>query len=376
MTGAVTNFRPTYAEIDLDAIRDNVAALRSFVADGVESLAVVKANAYGHGDVEVARASLDAGATRLGVALVEEGVRLREAGIDAPIVLLIQPPNEAAKEIVAQELTASVSTLSAAEALSDAATLAGRTVAVHACVDTGMHREGAPQTEGVAFVKNVARLPGLELEGLWSHFAMGELDEHPFTVRQIERFADLCELVSREGIDVPTKHLTSSASIVLYPDAHFDLVRMGIMLYGLYPAPSLRERCVLEPAMRLVSAVGLVRRVPAGEGVSYGHTFAPERETTIVTVPIGYADGVARSLSNEGDVLIGGRRRRIAGRVTMDTIMADCRDDDVAPGDEVVLIGSQGADEITATEIAEKIGTINYEVVCSVGPRVPRRYIP
>lgn len=371
----MTTYRPTAAEVDLRAIRSNVDALGSFLAPGVERLAVVKANAYGHGDVEVARAALDAGATRLGVALVEEGVRLREAGIDAPVVLLVEPTPDAAKEVVAQELTPSVSTLAAAQALSEAATAAGRTLRIHACVDTGMHREGAPLDDGVRFVSDVARLDSIEVEGLWSHFAMGELDEHPTTVRQIERFTELCEAVARAGIDVPVRHLTSSASIVLYPDAHFDLVRMGIMLYGLYPAPSLAERVELRPAMRLSSAVGLVRRVPAGEGISYGHTFAPERETTIVTIPIGYGDGFARLLSNQGEVLIGGKRRSIAGRVTMDTIMADCGDDDVSAGDEVVLIGSQGSDEITATEIADRIGTVNYEVVCSIGPRVPRRYV-
>jgi alanine racemase len=370
----MTVYRPTVADIDLTAVRANVAALGSFLAPGVERLAVVKANAYGHGDVEIARAALDAGATRLGVALVEEGVRLREAGIDAPIVLLIEPTPDAAKEIVAQELTPSVSTLAAAQSLSEAAAAAGKPLKVHACVDTGMHREGAPLDEGVRFVSDVARLEGLEVEGLWSHFAMGELDEHPTTVGQIERFAELCDAVAEAGIDVPLRHLTSSASIVLYPDAHFDLVRIGIMLYGLYPAPSLAERIELRPAMRLSSAVGLVRRVPKGEGISYGHTFAPERDTTIVTIPIGYGDGFARLLSNQGEVLIGGHRRPIAGRVTMDTIMADCGDDDVSAGDEVVLIGAQGSEEITATEIAEKTGTINYEVVCSVGPRVPRRY--
>ena len=372
---SVPSFRPTVAEIDLGAIAHNVRALGSHTDAGVELLAVVKANAYGHGDVEVARAAIDAGATRLGVALVEEGVRLRDAGIEVPIVILIEPPPEAAKEIVERRLVPSVSTIAAAENLGRAATLAGATLDVHACVDTGMHREGAPLDIGVDFVEDVARVPGLAVEGLWSHFAMGELDEHPVTARQIELFADLCARVAQRGIDVPTRHLTSSATIVLYPDAHFDLVRMGVMLYGLYPAPSLAERCSLRPAMRLLSAVGLVRRVPAGEGISYGHTFAPQRDTTIVTVPIGYGDGYPRLLSNTGSVLIGGERRPIAGRVTMDTIMADVGDHHVSAGDEVVLIGSQGAEEITATEIAELAQTINYEIVCSIGPRVPRRYI-
>ena len=371
----MTQYRPTVARIDLAAIRHNVDALGSFLSPGVERLAVVKANAYGHGDVAVARASLDAGATWLGVALVEEGARLRNAGIDAPILLLVEPSREAAKEIVASLLTPSVSTFATAEALSEAASAAAGDLRVHVCVDTGMHREGAPLPDAVRFVEDVARLPGLEVEGLWSHFAMGELAEHPFTTRQIELFVELCDAVRRKGIDIPIRHLTSSAGIVLYPDAHFDLVRMGIMLYGLYPEESLRERCRLRAAMRLTSAVNLVRRVPAGEGISYGHTFAPERDTTIVTIPIGYGDGFARQLSNAGEVLIGGKRRRIAGRVTMDTIMVDCEDDDVAVGEEVVLIGTQGGDEVTATEIAERIGTINYEVVCSVGPRVPRMFV-
>ncbi|MEX2395088.1 MAG: alanine racemase, partial [Actinomycetota bacterium] len=336
--------------------------------------AVVKANAYGHGDVEVARAALDAGATWLGVALVEEGIKLREAGIDAPILLLVEATPDAADAILAHRLTPSVSTRSAVDALASAARRASTTLDVHVCVDTGMHREGAPIEQAIDLVSEVVRTDGLHVDGLWSHFAMGELDEHPFTVSQIERFADLVDHVERLGIDLRIKHLTSSAGIVLYPRSHFDLVRMGIMLYGLYPNEAIRERCVLQPAMRLTSSVGLVRRIGAGEGVSYGHTFAPERDTTIVTIPVGYGDGVARLLTNTGDVLIGGKRRRIAGRVTMDTIMADLGDDDVSTGDEVVLIGSQGDDEITATEIADRTGTINYEVVCSVGPRVPRTY--
>lgn len=372
----MTDLRPTYAEIDLGAIRDNVAELGSFLGAGVESLAVVKANAYGHGDIEVARACLEAGATRLGVALVEEGVRLREAGIDAPILILIEATPESAKVIADNELTPSVFSIDAAQVLSDAAELAGKSLNVHVCVDTGMHREGAGYTVGADFVRHVASLPSLFVEGLWSHFAMGEHEAHPFTVTQIERFSELCVAVEKLGIDVPCRHLTSSAGIVLYPDAQFDLVRMGIMLYGLYPHPALRSRCALRPAMALRSAVGTVRTVPAGEGVSYGLTYAPDRDTTIATVLIGYADGYSRLLSNQGEVIVGGRRRRVAGRVTMDQIMIDCGTDAVAPGEQAVLIGRQGTEEITADEIAEKTGTINYEVMTSVGPRVPRTYLP
>lgn len=372
----MTQYRPTYAEIDLGAIRDNVRALGTFLAPNVERLGVVKANAYGHGDVEVARACLEAGATRLGVALVEEGVRLRDAGIEAPILVLIEATPEAAKEIVARELTPSVFTAAGARAVNEAASVAGRRVPVHVCVDTGMHREGAPFSEGLTLVEYVAGLESLELEGLWSHFALGEQEAHPFTAQQIERFANLCSSVERRGIDVSVRHLTSSAGIVLYPEAHHDLVRMGIMIYGLHPHQSIASRVQLRPAMRLVSAVGITRRVPAGEGVSYGLTYAPDSDTTIATVLLGYGDGYARLLSNRAAVLIGGRRCRVAGRVTMDQIMVDCGDADVAAGDEVVLIGRQGQDEITADEIADEIGTINYEVVTAVGPRVPRRYLP
>jgi alanine racemase len=370
----VTNYRPTVAEIDLGAIRHNVTQLGSFLRPGVERLAVVKANAYGHGDVEVARACLEAGATRLGVVMVEEGIRLREAGIDAPILVLVEATPEAAKEIIVHSLTPTVFTLNAAQALNDAASVAGSRLNIHVCVDTGMHREGAPLRDGARLVADVAGLNSLDIEGLWSHFAVPEVEEHPFTLSQIERFQQLCADVEELGIEIPVRHLTSSGGIVLYPESHFDLVRMGIMIYGLYPHDALRSRCSLRPAMRLVSAVGSVRRIPAGDGVSYGLTYAPERDTTIVTVPIGYADGYSRSLSNQGDVLIDGRRRPIAGRVTMDQITVDCGDDDVEVGAEVVLIGSQGDDEITADEIAAKTGTINYEVVCAVGPRVPRTY--
>jgi alanine racemase len=373
---AVERFRPTVAEIDLGAIRHNIETLGSFLAPDVERLAVVKANAYGHGVTEVARAAIDAGATRLGVALVEEGIALRNAGFDVPIVMLVEPPLDAASAVVEHRITPSISTKATAHALSEAASLAGTTLPVHVCVDTGMHREGFVYERGVDCVREVASLPGLEVEGLWSHFALGEQAEHPFTARQIELFAELADDVAKAGIDVPVRHLTSSAGIVLYPDSHFDLVRMGLMLYGLYPDDALVRRCELRPALRLTSAVSLTRRLAAGEGISYGLTWAPDRDVTIANIPIGYGDGFARMLSSRGDVLIGGTRRRIAGRVTMDTTMAVCDDDDVAVGDEVVLIGTQGTETITATEIAQKINTINYEVACSIGPRVPRRFVP
>lgn len=369
----MTIWRPTVAEVDLDAIRENCKALLGHTRGATKGLAVVKANGYGHGDVAVARASLEAGATWLGVALVEEGARLREAGVDAPILLLVEATPEAAKEIVFRELTPSVFTRAGAAALADAASAAGKTIGVHVCVDTGMHREGAPDDEAVELALYTDRLPNLEVEGLWSHLAVADERGHPFTDRQIERFAEVCGRIERSGLEVPLRHLANSAATIAHPDAHHDMVRMGIALYGLYPEPWMREACSLSPAMRLVSQVGAVRRVRAGEGISYGLEYAPERDTSIACVLIGYGDGYPRQLTNRGEILVGGRRRRIAGRVTMDQTMVDLNGgDDVRTGDEAVLIGRQGDEEVTAGELAELIGTIHYEIVCNISSRVPR----
>jgi alanine racemase len=371
----MTNWRPTRAEIDLAAVRANVRGLCECVGPSAEPLAVVKANAYGHGDVEVARACLEAGATRFGVALVEEGVRLRDAGIDQPILVLVETTPEAAKEIVVQRITPSIFTREGARAISDAAAAAGSAVAVHVCVDTGMHREGAPLRGAVDFVEEVARTPDLEVEGVWSHFAVADEEDNDFNRVQIERFMELCDALAARGIDIPLRHIGNSVAAMHESDARFDLVRMGIAMYGLYPAPWLRRHVDLTPAMRLVSAVGSLRRIGAGEGVSYGLDFVAERDTTVASVLIGYADGYPRRLSGRAEVLSGGRRRRLAGRVTMDQIVVDCGDDDVSVGDEVVCLGRQGGEEIGADELAEIVGTINYEIVCGVSARVPRVYM-
>ena len=368
----MTNYRPTRAEIDLGAIRSNVAAMAERLRPEVCKLAVVKANAYGHGEIPVARACLDGGATRFAVALVEEGVRLREAGIDEPILVLVETTPEAAKAHIEYDITPSVFTRAGAEALSDAASAADTTLRVHVCVDTGMHREGAPLHGAVDFVTGVAKLPGLEVEGLWSHFAVADEEDHPTTPVQLERFAELCDAVARAGLDVPLRHMGNSVTAMRGDDAQFDLVRMGLAIYGLYPAPWLRKHIDLQPAMRVVSGVGSVRRVGAGEGVSYGHEYVARKETTIASVLIGYADGYPRRLTGRADVLIGGNRRPLAGRVTMDQIMVDCGDDDVGVGDEVVCLGPQGAEAVTAEELADHVGTINYEIVCGISSRVPR----
>lgn len=366
------NLRPTRADVDLDAIGANLRALRA-LAPGALQLAVVKADAYGHGAVEVARAAIDAGAAWLGVALVEEGVELREAGVEAPILVLVDPPPAAAPVVVAHRLTAGVWSRRAIDALDVAAREVGVRADVHLCVDTGMHREGVPLHDVDEVARYASSRAGLRVEGLWSHFAVADEPNHPLNAEQSARFEQACERVAAAGVDIAIRHLANSAGTGV-PGAVHDLVRLGIAIYGLSPGGAMADRLELQPAMRLSTEVASTRRVPAGDGVSYGATWRSDRDTTIANLPIGYGDGYDRALSGTGEVLIGGKRRPIAGRVTMDTVMVDLGDDDVDVGAEAVLIGRQGDDEITADEIAQHLGTINYEVVCSVGRRVPRSY--
>jgi alanine racemase len=365
----VRRLRPTVADVDLAAIRHNVRALKP---PGSELMAVVKAGGYGHGAVDVARAALSAGATWLGVALVEEGVRLRDAGIDAPILLLSEAPRGAERVAVGAGLTPTVYTDRGVAGLVEGSDPAARP-AVHVKVDTGMHRVGIwPPERVVPFVRRVADA-GLRFEGLWTHFARAE-DDAELTREQLRRFRLAAEALAGEGLVPKLLHAANSAAAIALPDAHLDLVRIGVALYGLSPGPGLEPPAGLRPALTWRSAVSMARRLPAGEGLSYGHRHRLERATTIATVPVGYADGFSRRLSGSAEVLIGGRRRRVVGTVTMDHILVECGEDEVRAGDEVVLVGSQGDGRISADELAAWSGTINYEIVTGIGPRVPREF--
>ncbi|HEX2154658.1 MAG TPA: alanine racemase [Acidimicrobiia bacterium] len=355
--------RPTRAEIDLAAIRENVRQLAALVKPA-EMCAVVKADAYGHGDVPVAEAAVEAGAARLAVALVEEGVRLREAGVEAPILVLSEPSNHDAAEMIHWGLTP---TAYRTEFLHALAAVANEPVAVHLKIDTGMHRVGAPVDDLSRLVEAVTG--PLRLGAVWTHFAVA--DEDPdFTTLQLDRFRQ-----AAAGLGVPF-HLANTAGAILFPKARADMVRVGLGVYGLHPCPETRDVVELRPAMRVVSEVVYVRRLPAGSRPSYGRRRALEKDSTVVTVPIGYADGMPRRLSDTGgEVLIGGRRYPLAGTVTMDQIVVDVGDDRIEVGAPVVLLGRQGEEEIGADEWAERVETISYEVVCDIGPRVPRRYV-
>jgi alanine racemase len=363
-------FRPTVAEVDLEAIRHNVRRLKP---PDAELMAVVKANAYGHGAVPVATASLEAGATWLGVALVEEGVRLREAGIEAPILMLTEFPPGSAKDGLGASLTPSIYTDHGLEALTEAAGALGTSVGVHLKLDTGMHRVGLHPDRGASFASAILDR-GLELEGVWTHFATSEAPDDTFARRQLDRFLEALREMEDAGMRPRYRHAANSGAVIALPDSHLDLVRVGIAMYGLPPGPSLSAAVDLHPAMSLRSRVAMVRRVPAGEGISYGLRYAPERESSVATVPVGYADGYFRSVFGAGRVLIRGRRHPIAGAITMDQLMVDCGDQDVEPGDEVVLFGDQEGARITADEVGTWAGTIGYEVVCAVSDRVPREY--
>lgn len=355
--------RATYAEIDLDAVARNVRAFADLIAPAAVCT-VIKADAYGHGDVPVAAAALGAGASLLAVALVEEGARLREAGIDAPILVLSEPGPDAAAEVVGWGLQPSVYSTAFAESL--AAT--GAEIPVHVKVDTGMHRVGAGPAELAGVMEAVQAAANLELASMWTHFAVADEDPQ-FTRTQIERFDEAVN-----AYDPPVTHLANTAGAALFPEARRDFCRIGLGTYGLHPCEETRDVLQLRPAMRVVSHVSHVQRLSAGERPSYGRVRALSHDATVATVPIGYADGYWRSLTRGGEVLIGGRRFPLAGTVTMDQLVVDVGDEDVQLGDEVVLLGAQGDESVGADEWASRLGTVSYEVVCSIGPRVPRRY--
>jgi alanine racemase len=370
--------RPVWAEVDLGALRANARWLAAEVAPA-QLCAVVKAFGYGHGPVRAAEAALAGGATWLAVATVEEGLQLRQAGITEPVLLLSEPPAAALADVVAWRLTPTLYTEDGVAAAARAvASYGGRAVLpVHVKVDTGMHRVGALPEQAVAVAAAVARHRGLELEGLCTHFAVADEPDDPFTKQQLARFHDVVDRLASLGVRPSLLHAANSAGAIAFPEARLDMVRCGIALYGLAPAPELAPACAgLRPAMSVKARVTLVKRVAAGERISYGLRYRFARPATVATVPMGYADGLPRRLSAlGGQVAIGGRLRPIAGTVTMDQITVDCGDDDVAPGDEVVLLGRQGGAEVTAWDWAQRLGTIAYEVVCGISSRVPRDYV-
>jgi alanine racemase len=344
---------------------------------GTLFMAVVKADGYGHGASEVAQAALAAGADRLGVATVDEGVRLRKAGITAPVQLLSEPPISAAALLVRYGLRPALYSAGFAAALSAAGVTAGSAVPYHLKVNTGMNRIGVEWADAAAFVESLGGLPGIVLEGVFTHFATADVPGDWDFERQIERFGAAVTEMRERGVDPGIVHAANSPATILHPKTHLDMVRCGIALYGLHPCDATRGRIDLHPAMAIRARVSQVRRVPMGEGVSYGLTWRAASPATVATLPLGYADGVRRGLSGDMRVLLGGVECRQVGRVCMDQLMVEVpRGLDVAAGDEAVLVGSQGDRALTMDEQAERLGTINYEVACGYGARLARLHLP
>lgn len=365
---------PVWAEVDLGAIRHNVKLLKA-AASGAEVMGVVKGYAYGHGNPASARAMLEGGATRLGVARVAEASHLRDTGIGAPIHLFTEPPPEAAPLMLALDLIPAVYTPAFAHALSEAAVDAGRVVPIHLKIDTGMHRVGVVAGDVSAVVKEVRALPGIEIEGVWSHLAVADVIDHSETRKQLDLFVDLAGKIERSGVPLRYKHIANSAAALSMPQSHFDLVRCGIASFGLLPGPDFAGVADLRPALALRARVNMVKELASGEGLSYGLTYKLRHAGTVVTVPVGYADGYDRRLSGTADVIIHGLRHRVSGMVCMDQFLVNMGSADAEVGATATLIGADGDDRITAEELALHVGTINYEITTRVASRVPRLYL-
>jgi alanine racemase len=365
--------RSTRAIVNLGAISHNISEIRKRIGVDRGLMAVVKADGYGHGAIEVSRAALKSGATSLGVAIPEEGEDLRKAGIDVPILVLgLIRPVEAHK-VVKSSLDQAVCTMELAEALDQEARNASARINVHVKVDTGMSRIGVQPDDVPAFVRTICQMRNLNIRGLFTHLATADALDKSFSRRQIELFNRIIQEIRLMEIDIPQKHMANSAAVLDLPESYMDLVRPGIMIYGHYPSREVSRRVRLSPAMTLQTRISFVKTVPPQTPVGYGGTYVTRKETRIATIPVGYGDGYPRLLSNRGAVVVHGRRAPLIGRVCMDMSMIDVSEVPQAkPGDEVVLFGH----DPTVDEIAAKIGTINYEILCLVGKRVPRVYIP
>jgi alanine racemase len=361
----------TWAEIDLDAIRNNVALIRE--ATKVQVMAVVKANAYGHGLLPIARTVIEAGATWLGVARIEEAETLREGGLDVPILVMGYTPAESLESAIHHDISITIWSHEQMHVVSSAARDVGKNAKIHLKVDTGMGRLGVQPDQALSLARQIDEKAGVSFEGIFTHYARADEEDQAPTDAQVQVFRIFHNSLAKTGITPPLVHAANSAAAISFPGTHFNMVRPGIALYGLQPSKTAKLSNEYRPAMVWKTVLSQVKKLPSGRGVSYGHEYVTQKEERIGTLPVGYADGFRRVAGNQ--VLVGGKIVPIVGRVCMDQV---CVLLDEVPkskeGDEVVIIGSQGDNAITAEQVAERWGTINYEVVCGVSARVPRRY--
>lgn len=370
--------RPAWAEINLTALAFNMREIRRITSPNAKIMAVVKANAYGHGIMGIAETVLHHGADMLGVATLGEAINLRERGFLVPIMIFGYTPFEHARETVFYDLIQTVYTLKAAEVLSEEAARQKKVAKIHVKVDTGMNRLGyLPGDDALRDIAHIARLPYINMEGIFTHFAVADIKDKNYTNRQLDVFLDFVDRLKKQGLEFPIRHAANSGGIIEFPEAHLDLVRPGILMYGYYPSDEVDEsKLELIPVMTLKAKAAFIKSIPLGETISYGRKFTTTKETKVLTLPLGYADGIPRLLSGKIDVLIRGQRVPSVGTICMDQFMVDVSEiDDINIGEEVVIFGRQNGHFIPVDEIAAKMGTINYEILCGISERIPRVYI-
>lgn len=363
-----------WAQVDLGAVIHNFDEAKAKIAPDMRLLAVVKADAYGHGATEVAHA-LESRADMFAVATAEEALELRQDGIKGDILILGYAPDDSFDDLIENDITPTVDTLEEAYELNDTAERFGRRAKAHIALDTGMSRIGfCANEEGIAQIKEVCALPNIDVRGIFSHFSTADEEDKSFSLIQKERFSSVCAALEAAGINIPIKHLSNSAGIVDLPPC-FDMARAGIILYGLYPSDEVKHDMELIPALSLYAKVNFLKEIDEGTAVGYGRTFVANKKTRIATLCAGYADGIPRMIARDGYVLLCGKRAKIIGRVCMDQMMIDVTDiPDVKIGSVATIIGRDGKEEITADEFARWAGTISYEILCGISKRVPRLY--
>ncbi len=372
----MSEYYRTWCEIDLKAIRENMIHIRDKAGDGINVMAVIKADGYGHGAVPIGHYIEDI-VDYFGVASIEEAVELRKSGLTSPILILGYNSPSMYGLNLRYDVDQTIYSLQTAEAMSEEAVSAGKTARIHIALDTGMTRIGlSPDEKGLAVIKSIMALPGIKIEGMFTHFSCADMENKAYTYEQMKRYDRFVEMLGQEGIEIHVKHICNSAGIMEFDHHRYDMVRAGIILYGLLPSDEVNVKSVaLSPALSWRSHVVNIMEPEMNRGISYGATYVTDHPCRIATVSIGYADGYPRSLSNKGWVLIHGRKAPIVGRVCMDQMMVDITDiPDVKIEDVVTLVGKDGSEQITAEEISEAAGSFNYEFVCDISKRVPRKY--
>ncbi len=373
-----------WTEINLDVIHNNIKAIRGYVNPSAKVLGVVKADAYGHGYLEVAKTLLNGGADALGVAFLDEAIQIRRCGIDCPILILGNSRTEDADTLILNDVMPACYEYSFAKVLSDAACNLNKKAKIHIKVDTGMGRVGFRYTDdkndrekSVTEILKIASLPGIEVDGIFTHFAVADEDDDEYTNIQFERFCRICEELEKNGLKIPVKHCANSAALIRFPHMHMDMVRAGIILYGLKPSSFVNcDFLDVHPAMTFKAKTTNIKTVEKGSSISYGRKYISDTERKIATIPVGYADGYSRTLSNKAQVIVNGELCNIVGNICMDQCMIDVTNvNNISIGDEVILFGKGDEAELPVESLAEKMGTINYEILCMVGKRIPRVYI-